>query len=104
VTFNITDWGVGFYNLSESNGDYYNHSINHAMIRRDGAWYVSIENSGNVNFIEADIDGNTRGTFEFILYNENDPSDTINITDGQFKPEFDLRFISQKVKSAVDFC
>jgi hypothetical protein len=84
VMFNIIDWNIGLHDLSESNGDYYNHSINHAMGRRDGVWYLSKEDSGSINFIEADIEGNTKGTFDFKLYNENDVNDVIHVTNGNF--------------------
>jgi len=84
VMFNISNWTEGIFNLSESDGDFYNHSINHAMIKIDDIWYLSKENSGNVIFSEADIEGNTYGTFEFTLYNENDENDTIQITSGHF--------------------
>lgn len=84
VMFNIRDWNVGSHTLSESSSDYYDHSINHAMVRRDGVWYISKANSGSVIFSDANIEGNTKGTFEFILYNENNINDIINITNGQF--------------------
>ena len=84
VVFNVVNWGVGTFYLTSSDGDFYNHQITHAFVRINGVKYLSKDNSGKVTFIEADIDGNTKGTFEFTLYNENDENDIIHVTDGQF--------------------
>ncbi len=81
LMFNIVDWDESTFNLSVSDGNYYNHNISHAMLNVDGIWYHSKDNSGTVTFIEANIEGNTTGTFEFTLYNEND---IIHVTDGNF--------------------
>ncbi len=84
LMFNIENWDVGSYSLEVSNGNYYNHSINHAMLRIDGVWYLSKESSGTITFIEADINGETSGVFEFKLYNENNGNDVVYITEGKF--------------------
>lgn len=84
VMFNIVNWEIGTFNVSNSSGVLTDHSLNHAMVRMDGIWYLSKENSGTVTFSEASIDGNTKGIFEFTLYNENDDSDVIHVTNGQF--------------------
>lgn len=83
VMFNISNWGIGTYKLSDSD-NYYNKSINHAMVNVNGTWYISKNNSGSVTFIEKNSHGNVKGTFEFTLYNKNDDSDTIHVTDGHF--------------------
>ena len=85
IMFNIVNWGKGTHYLSE--GTYfYDKSVNHAMIKVDHKWYKSKPNSGKVVFNKAKIDGddNTKGTFEFTLYNENDESDVIHVTGGHF--------------------
>ena len=84
IMFNIVNWEEGIFQLSNSNGDFYNDSTNHAMCKKNDIWYLSKENSGNVTFTKADIDGDTMGTFEFTLYNENDPTDVIHVTEGRF--------------------
>jgi len=86
VMFNIVNWNEGSFSLSASDGSYYNHTINHAMvgIRKTGKWYLSKDNSGTVTFTKADLNGDTKGTFEFTLYNENDPTDIIHVTNGKF--------------------
>ena len=83
IMFNISDWSVGTHTLSESD-NYYNYNINQAMVKVNTTWYKSKANSGYVTFLEAGLNSNTKGTFEFTLYNENDDSDTIHITDGHF--------------------
>ena len=80
---NIKDIDLNVINLNESDGSFYNYDINHAIIRKNGVLYLSKENSGTITFTESSSD-NVKGTFEFTLYNENDESDTIHVTDGHF--------------------
>ncbi len=84
MMFNIVNWEVATFDLVASSGNFYDHSINHAKVRHNNVWYVSKENSGIITFIEADSNGETNGTFEFTLYNENNENDIIHITDGKF--------------------
>ncbi len=84
VMFNIVDWHTGTFQLNNSSGITTDRSINHAIVKINGVWYLSKENSGTVTFTEAGMDENTEGTFEFTLYNENDDSDIIHVTGGHF--------------------
>jgi len=85
VFFNTINREIGTVTLKESNGNsyFYNYSINHAIVRKNGILYLSKENSGTITFIESNAD-NVKGTFEFTLYNENDDNDTIQVTNGHF--------------------
>jgi len=86
VYFTIINWEVGTFNLQDSNGlmapeDH--NDINHAIIIKNGIKYLSKQGSGIVNFTvktETDI----KGTFEFTLYNEDNPNDMIQVTNGHF--------------------
>lgn len=86
VYFTIKDWAEGTFNLTTSNGLFQPsdpNDINHAIVGINGIKYLSKENSGTVTFTtvtETDVKGN----FEFTLYNENDESDIIHITNGKF--------------------
>ena len=90
VYFNIgADWGVGTFYLVNSNGlfrpsDPYD--INHAIVEKNGIKYLSKEGSGNITIIESSYpeSGGIKGTFEFTLYNENDDTDVIHVTNGKF--------------------
>ena len=57
--------------------------MNHAIIKINNKTYLSKDNSGSVTFTKVS-DTNVEGTFEFTLYNENDDSDTIRVTNGKF--------------------
>ena len=82
--FNIRNWATGTFYLSRSSGDLYDISNNHAVVRKNGKTYISHDNSGWVKFEQASPDGDTKGTFEFTLYNEEDSTDVIRVTDGHF--------------------
>ena len=87
VYFNIANWGVGTFPLTDSNGlirPYDPYDINHAIIKKNGILYLSKVSSGIVTFIEANHPGEVNGTFEFTLYNENNESDIIYVTNGKF--------------------
>ena len=83
VFFNITEFDINTFNISNSSGSFLDYSISHAIVRINGIKYLSKENSGTVIFTEI-TDTNVKGTFEFALYNENDDSDVIHITNGKF--------------------
>ncbi len=86
VYFSILDFSIDTFNLTESNGLFDPsdpNDINHAIVRINGIKYLSKENSGTVTFTVV-TDTHVKGTFEFTLYNENDESDVIHITHGNF--------------------
>jgi len=86
VYFTITDWKEGTFNLTESNGLFPPsdpNNINHAIVGINGIKYLSKENSGIVTFTTV-TETVVKGTFEFTLFNENDDSDVIHITNGNF--------------------
>jgi len=86
VYFTIKDWEEDTFNLTISNGLFPPsdpNDINHAIVRINGIKYLSKENSGTVTFTTV-TETDVKGTFEFTLYNENDESDIIHITNGKF--------------------
>ena len=83
VFINITDNHFETIDLEESSGSFYNFSINHVIIRRNGVIYLSKDNSGSI-ILTSNTNENVSGTFEFILYNENNESDIIKVTNGKF--------------------
>jgi len=86
VYFTIIDWVEGTFNLTVSNGLFQPsdpNNINHAIVGINGIKYLSKENSGTVTFTTV-TETDVKGTFEFTLYNENDESDVIHITNGNF--------------------
>ncbi len=89
VYLNIgAEWGVGTFNLADSNGwiTEDSHEINHAIVINNGIKYLSKEGSGSITVTESYYpeSGGVKGTFEFTLYNENDDTDTIHVTNGKF--------------------
>lgn len=66
--------------LNNHNGDN-NYANIYTLI--NGEKYISKDNSGTVTFTNI-TDNNVEGTFKFTLYNENDNSDIIQITNGKF--------------------
>ena len=83
VLFNIVNPTINTFDLSESSGEFHDYNINHAILKTNGKTYLSKSNSGSVTFIEVS-DTNVEGTFEFTLYNVNNPNDTIQVTNGKF--------------------
>ena len=83
VFINLKDINLETINLSESSGSFYDFNINHAIIKKDGLKYLSKNSSGSI-ILSDNSNENVIGTFEFTLYNENDESDTIQITNGHF--------------------
>ena len=74
------------FTTNQSNGNLnypYNTPETSAIVIINDEKYLSNNNSGNVIFTiktESDI----KGTFEFTLYNENNPNDKIYVTNGRF--------------------
>ena len=86
VYITILNQNIGKFDLNKSHGIYGlddPNTTNHAIIHINNKTYLSKENSGSVTFTEVS-ETNVEGTFEFTLYNENDDSDTIRITNGKF--------------------
>ena len=86
VYITIINQNTGEFDLNKSHGIYGlddPNTINHAIIKINNKTYLSRDNSGSVTFTEVS-DTNVEGTFEFTLYNENDDSDTIRVTNGKF--------------------
>jgi hypothetical protein len=85
---NIINWKVGTFNLIDSNG-YVGpqngdpRDINHVIVIKNGVKYLSKQGSGSVIFTVV-TDTDSKGTFEFDVYNENNNSDVLHITNGQF--------------------
>ncbi len=83
VFINIADNHFETIDLEKSSGSFYDFSINHVIIKRNGVIYLSKDNSGSI-ILTSNTNENVSGTFEFILYNENDESDIIQVTNGKF--------------------
>jgi hypothetical protein len=87
--------GIGQYMVEQSNGQFFNQtSHNPQIIVREtydgvsGKTYLSSYNSGTINITRFDFNTlyNTiiSGTFNATLYNDSNPSETIQVTDGRF--------------------
>lgn len=83
--------GVGAYGLELSNGSISdNPSYPHAFIIKNNKddsreLYYSYENSGQIMVTKFDtINTKVSGTFEFQAFGVDNPSDTLEITDGRF--------------------
>ncbi|MCF6307976.1 MAG: hypothetical protein L3J09_08475 [Flavobacteriaceae bacterium] len=83
VFFNLTELDLNTYSLSSSSGSFLDYTVSHAIVRINGVKYLSKENSGTVTFTKV-TETDVKGTFEFTLYNENDESDVIQVTNGNF--------------------
>ncbi|MBG6063613.1 hypothetical protein IWX83_003424 [Flavobacterium sp. CG_9.1] len=86
VYFGIYNWKVGTFSLTDSDGVFHPGDmgeINHAIVLKNGVKYLSKQGSGSVIFTVG-IDTDSKGTFEFDVYNENNSNDIIHITNGQF--------------------
>ena len=85
---NIANWKLGSFNLIDSNG-YVGpqngdpRDINHVIIIKNGVKYLSKQCSGSIIFTGV-TDADSKGTFEFALFNENNSNDVLQITAGQF--------------------
>ena len=87
--------GIGQYMVEQSNGQFFNQtSHNPQIIVREtydgvsGKTYLSSHNSGTINITRFDFNTlyNTiiSGTFNATLYNDSNPTETIQVTDGRF--------------------
>lgn len=85
---NITNWKLGTFTLIDSNG-YVGpqngdaRDINHVIVIKNGVKFLSKLGSGSVTFTLVTAT-DSKGTFEFTLYNENNSNDVLHITNGQF--------------------
>ena len=86
LEFLILNWGEGTYYLEEGSTTYHDFNKTYAILfnKRNHNTYISHDNSGRVKFEQASPDGDTKGTFEFTLYNVEDSTDVIHVTDGHF--------------------
>ncbi|MCZ8169689.1 hypothetical protein [Flavobacterium sp.] len=85
--------GNGDYVIGQSNGELYVDGPNNnqiiASIKENGVYktYWSGTNAGIIKISRSDLFVGTSifsGTFNAVLYNKDNPSETINITDGRF--------------------
>lgn len=86
VYFNIKNPQVGTFNLEESDGIFPggdNRDITHAIVSKDSYIYISKPGSGTITLDEYSEE-NRKGTFEFTVYRQDDPSQTLRITNGNF--------------------
>jgi hypothetical protein len=85
--YHLDQNGEGTFTVNESNClgiSYAKPSIN-VRCRYNGAWYCSTENSGTLTITRYDSDnGIVSGTFSFTAKNRDDPTDSIQITQGRF--------------------
>ena len=92
IHFNQMVQGVGIYTLGQSNGNRYTASPNnnHVILDRgvnsgNVQTYLSSSTSGSIVITRFDwINKIISGTFSFSLYNANNPSDIIQVTQGRF--------------------
>ena len=92
IHFNQMVQGVGTYVLGQSNGNRFTASPNnnHAVLERgvnsgNIQTYLSSPTSGSIIINRFDWASNIiSGTFSFSLYNANNPSDIIEVTQGRF--------------------
>jgi hypothetical protein len=84
-------YGNGDYIVGQSNGEWYDYGPNNnqiiAGIKENGVnkTYYSSDNSGIIVITKSDYYGGIySGTFSATLYNKDNPSETIKITDGRF--------------------
>ena len=85
--------GIGDYIIGQSNGELYSDGPNNnqiiAGIKKNGInkTYYSSNNCGIIKITKADLFNGTSvysGTFHCNLYNKDNPSETIEITEGRF--------------------
>jgi hypothetical protein len=84
--------GIGNYNISQSNGDYYDDGPNNPQIIAHiydgvnmGQTFYSETNSGIITITRLDYpNGIYSGTFNATLYNKDNPTEKIQVKDGRF--------------------
>ena len=92
IHFNQMVQGIGTYTLGQSNGNRFTASPNnnHAIVKRgvksgNIQTYLSSPTSGSIEITRFDWANNIiSGTFSFSLYNVDNPSDKIQISQGRF--------------------
>lgn len=92
IHFNDMTKGVGSYIVGQSNGQYFDDGPNNPQIIantydgvNNGKTYYSGINSGIINVTRFDYpNGIYSGTFNCTLYNKDNPSEKIQVTDGRF--------------------
>ena len=83
--------GDGIYNVEQSNGEFLNSPNNPHIIVREtfdgvsGKTFISGSNSGIINISRFDYNSKIiSGIFNCTLYNKDNPSEKIQVTDGRF--------------------
>jgi len=92
IHINNLNNGIGIYTIGQSNGEFYaDASNNPQIIAREthdnvsGKTFLSSENSGNINITRFDFTNSViSGTFSVTLYNKDNPTEVIQVTDGRF--------------------
>jgi len=92
IHINDMTLGVGNYNIGQSNNEYYIDGSNNPQIIAHtydginlGKTFLSGENSGVITITRFDYpNGIYSGTFSATLYNKDNPSEKIQVTDGRF--------------------
>jgi hypothetical protein len=92
VHINNMKMGVGNYTVGQSNADFYaDGPKNPQIIVREtingisGKTYISGANAGTITITRFDYPGGAEsGTFNATLYNKDNPSEKIQVTDGRF--------------------
>ncbi len=86
IYFNINGPQVGTFNLEESDGllpGSDTRDITHAIVSRNNHLFISKPGSRTIT-LEEYSDDNIVGTFEFTVYRQDNPSQTLRITNGNF--------------------
>jgi hypothetical protein len=92
IHLNEMTQGTGTYILGQSNGNYFTASPNnnHVILKRgentgNVVTYISNPTSGTISITRFDYPNKIiSGTFSFSLYNANNPSEIIQISEGRF--------------------
>jgi len=89
--YNLTSEGTYSFGLSSTElSSTFNPNYSHCWIRpfgisTNGIKYLSNTNSGTIKITRFDQDNHIiSGTFELTVFNKDNPSETIKITDGRF--------------------
>ncbi|MDO5655919.1 MAG: hypothetical protein Q4G27_07245 [Flavobacteriaceae bacterium] len=86
IYFKINNPQLGSFNLEESDGllpGSDNRDITHAIVRKNGVIYISKPGSGTITLDEYSEE-NRKGSFEFIVYRQDNPTKKLIITEGKF--------------------
>lgn len=80
----VKDFSLGSFELSDSNGSGTNINNSQATVIYNSKKYLSKSGNSGSLIITTLTSSDVKGTFFFKLFNENDPSDVIDITNGKF--------------------